>query len=170
MERPASAPNVPFMPEIPVSQRVKIPVPHVGGTTYDDGLPQPSRHDGDGHDPRLKKIYVYADNVWSSHAAAETRIVRIQTPAFDLSGWIDFTEARQQDQFIVEVRVFMAHASNVLCQRSGFQGNMLAMMRHITGADTISGNHIEITIQQTYSLDNFATPVPVPYQFVVESQ
>jgi hypothetical protein len=124
------------------------------------------------YDTRLKKIYVYADNVFSPQSAADFRIVRVQTEAFDLTGYIDFTHARQQDQFQVEIHVTMAHASNVLLARSAFQGGTLAMMNQLAplNANYISGNHIEILIHQMYSLDSFATKVPLAYQFIVESR
>ena len=50
-------------------------------------------------------------------------------------------------------------------------GQQPAMMHHTTpGTNFISGNHIEITIQQTHSTDNFVTMSPVAYQFTVESR
>ena len=70
----------------------------------------------------------------------------------------------------VEVRVWMAHAAGVLLQRSGFQGGTLAPFQQFAGASYISGNHIEILIHQTWSFDNFATKVPLAYQFIVESR
>jgi hypothetical protein len=123
-------------------------------------------------DTRLKKIYVYTDNVWTPQSATDSRTIRVQTDAFDLTGYIDFTHARQQDQFQVEIHVTMAHAANVLLARSAFQGGTLAMMNQLApyNANYISGNHIEILIHQMYSLDNFATKVPLAYQFIVESR
>ncbi len=123
-------------------------------------------------DTRLKKIYVYADNVFSPQSLADSRTIRVQTDAFDLTGYIDFTHARQQDQFQVEIHVWMAHAANVLLARSAFQGGTLAMMNQLApgNANYISGNHIEILIHQVWSLDNFATKVPLAYQFIVESR
>ena len=123
-------------------------------------------------DPRLKKIYVYTDNVFTPQSTADSRTIKVQTDAFDLTGYIDFTHARQQDQFQVEIRVWMAHAAGVLLQRSAFQGGTLAMMNELApyNANYISGNHIEIMIHQVYSLDNFATKVPLAYQFIVESR
>ncbi|HEY0383368.1 MAG TPA: hypothetical protein VGC72_14330 [Candidatus Elarobacter sp.] len=121
-------------------------------------------------DTRLKKIYVYTDNVFTPQSTADYRIIRVQTGAFDLTGYIDFTHARQQDQFQTEIHVTMAHASNVLLQRSAFQGGTLAPMSQFAPSMYISGNHIEILIHQMYSLDNFATKVPLAYQFIVESR
>src|SRR5665213_1407335 len=90
------------------------------------------------NDTRLKKIYVYADNVWTPRSATDYRIVRVTTDAFDLTGWIDFTHARVTDQFQTEVRVTMAHASDVLLQRSGFQGGgNLTMMQQMAFAPAI---------------------------------
>jgi hypothetical protein len=123
-------------------------------------------------DARLKKIYIYADNVFAPQSASDFRIVRVQTPAFDLTGWIDFTQAPQQNQYQTEVWVFLAHnTGGALLQRTGFQGGTLAFMHQMTsGANYISGNHIEVRIVQTYSVDNFATKSPIPYQFIVESR
>ncbi|HEY6237363.1 MAG TPA: hypothetical protein VIW69_19845 [Candidatus Elarobacter sp.] len=123
-------------------------------------------------DTRLKKIYVYTDNVFTPQSTADSRTIKVQTDAFDLTGYIDFTHARGQDQFQVEIRVWMAHAAGVLLQRSAFQGGTLAMMNELApyNANYISGNHIEIMIHQVYSLDNFATKVPLAYQFIVESR
>ncbi len=161
------------MAKADIARRVKVPRP-AGGTTIDQGLPQPSGHGDGDRDPRIKKIYVYADDVWSSHATSDSRIVRVQTPAFDLTGWIDFTHARQQDQFQVELRVNLAHASDVHFNTAGFQGGTLAsfsqLMPGAGATNYISGNFIDVVIRQTWSFDNFATPVPVAYQFIVESQ
>ena len=146
-----------------IRQRVSVPQGSVDEGVQSAPVPVES-------DTRLKKIYVYADNVWYPQSASDTRTVIVKTDAFDLSGWIDFTHARQQDQFQVEIRVTMAHASNVLFVRSAFQGGSLAPMYQLTGgANYISGNHIEILIHQVYSFDAFATKVPIAYQFIVES-
>jgi len=122
-------------------------------------------------DTRLKKIFVYADNIWYPQSLTDTRTIIVKTDAFDLTGWVDFTQARGQDQFQTEIRVTMAHASGVLLQRSGFQGaSYLATMQQMAGQNYISGNHIEILIKQVYSFDNFVTKVPIAYQFIVESR
>ena len=122
-------------------------------------------------DTRLKKIYVYTDNVFTPQSTNDSRTVRVKTDAFDLTGWIDFTHARGQDQFQVEIRVNLAHASNVHFNTSGFEGGTLAPLQQMTpGMNYISGNWIDVIIRQTYSLDGFATKVPVAYQFIVESR
>ncbi len=46
----------------------------------------------------------------------------------------------------------------------------MAKFKDLTGQDTIVGNHVEFTIRQTHSMDNFATKIPIAYQFVVESR
>ena len=43
------------------------------------------------HDPRLKKIYVYAEGTFVLHNAAEVHKIVIKTPAFDVAGWIDLS-------------------------------------------------------------------------------
>jgi hypothetical protein len=137
--------------------------------SVDEGVrsaPVPVDHDG-----RLKKIYVYADNVWTPRSVNDYRIVRVQTDAFDVTCWIDFTHAKPSDQFQTEVRVTMAHASDVLLQRTIFSAGSLAFMHQMTGgANYISGNHVDVVIRQTQSTDNFATPIQVAYQFIVESR
>jgi hypothetical protein len=122
-------------------------------------------------DTRIKKIYVYTDNVFSPQSAGDSRTIRVKTDAFDLTGWIDFTHARPSDQFQVEIRVNLAHTSNVHFNTSAFQGGVLAPMQQLTpGMNYISGNFIDVIIRQMWSADNFATKVPVAYQFIVESR
>jgi hypothetical protein len=159
------------MAQASIWQRLSVEISAIAalsGTTIDEGLPQPAPRPDE--DPRLKKIYIYADNVWTPHSTTDCRIIRVRTDAFDLTGWIDFTHAQPQDQFQTEVRVTMAHATDVLVQRTAFSAGWLAMMHHMTGASSISGNHIDILIWQTHSQNNFATPTPVAYQFIVESR
>jgi hypothetical protein len=161
--------------QTPISEQLLVPgakiapqrvVPPEG--SIDEGVQQaPVAVDCD---TRLKKIYVYTDNVFTPQSTADSRIIRVRTDAFDLTGYIDFTHARQQDQFQTEIHVTMAHASNVLLQRSAFQGGTLAPMSQFAPSMYISGNHVEILIHQVYSFDNFATKVPIPYQFIVESR
>ena len=43
------------------------------------------------HDPRLKKIYVYAEGTFVLHNASEVHKIVIKTPAFDVAGWIDLS-------------------------------------------------------------------------------
>jgi hypothetical protein len=147
-----------------IQERVRVPQGSI-----DEGVQSAPVAVGD--DTRLKKIYVYTDNVWFPQSATDTRTIVVKTDAFDLTGWVDFTHARGQDQFQTEIRVTMAHASDVLLQRSGFQGGgNLATMQQMAGQNYISGNHIEILIKQVYSFDSFATKVPIAYQFIVESR
>jgi hypothetical protein len=147
-----------------VSQRVVLPEGSV-----DEGVQSAPCPVSD--DSRLKKIWVYADGVFSPRSATDYRIVRVRTDAFDLTGWIDFTHANPSDQFQTEIRVTMAHAADVLCQRTLFSAGMLATMHQMSGGSAqISGNHIEIKIQQTTSTNNWAAPINVAYQFVVESR
>ena len=124
------------------------------------------------HDPRLKKIYVYAEGTFVLHNASEIHKLVIKTPAFDVAGWIDLSNmAPGGDTVFTEIRVSFANRSNVLYRRTIFQSPQLITLGDITNAnDYLSGTHIEIWIQQTVSHNNFATPVEFAYQFVVESQ
>ncbi len=139
--------------------------------SIDEGLPQESVPVES--DSRLKKIYVYADNVWSPQSASDARVVRVKTGAFDLTGWVDFTQARGGDMFTTEIRVYMAHsvAAGVHFNTAEFNGGVLAYMQQMTpGANYISGNWIDVVLRQTVSADNFKTKVQVSYQFIVESR
>jgi hypothetical protein len=121
-------------------------------------------------DTRLKKIYIYADGVFTPQSANDYRIVRVRTDAFDLTGWIDFTHAQPSDLFQTEIRVTMAHAADVLLQRTQFSAGALASMQQMAGTNYISGNYIDVVIRQTHSTDNFVTKIPIAYQFIVESR
>jgi hypothetical protein len=123
-------------------------------------------------DPRLKKIYVYAEGTFVLHNASEVHKIVIKTPAFDVAGWIDLSKmAPGGDTVYTEIHVSFANRTNVLYRRTIFQSPQLITLGDITNAnDYLSGTHIEIWIQQTTSHDNFATPIEYAYQFVVESQ
>lgn len=99
------------MKKTPVTEKVLLQ----GAWISEKRLPQPEGSVDEGIaqqpvapdcDTRLKKIYVYADNVFTPQSLTDSRTIRVQTEAFDLTGWIDFTHARPQDQFQVEVRVW----------------------------------------------------------------
>lgn len=123
-------------------------------------------------DPRLKKIYVYAEGTFVLHNASEVHKIVIKTPAFDVAGWVDLSKmAPGGDTVYTEIHVSFANRSNVLYRRTIFQSPQLITLGDITNAnDYLSGTHVEIWIQQTTSHNNFATPVEYAYQFVVESQ
>ena len=132
------------------------------------GKPQPPSRT----DPRLKKIYVYKQGTFVLHNAAEVHKIVIATPAFDVAGWIDLSGmAPGGDTLFTEVRVSFANRTNVLYQRTVFEGARLVTLGGIAnGTDYMSGTHIEIWFQQTTSHDSYAKPVEYAYQFVVESQ
>lgn len=123
-------------------------------------------------DPRLKKIYVYAEGTFVLHNASEVHKIVIKTPAFDVAGWIDLSKmAPGGDTVYTEIHVSFANRSNVLYRRTVFDSPQLITLGDITNAnDYLSGTHTEIWVQQTTSHNNFATPVEYAYQFVVESQ
>jgi hypothetical protein len=123
-------------------------------------------------DPRLKKIWVYSEGTFVLHNASEIKKLVIATKAFDVSGWIDLSKMQPGGNTIfTEVRVSFANRSNVLYQRSVFSSPQLISLGMMTnGLNYLSGNHIEIWVQQTTSFDNFAKPIEYAYQFVVESQ
>lgn len=133
----------------------------------DDKPSQPPRLD-----PRLKKIYVYSEGTFVLHNAAEIKKLVIQTPAFDVSGWLDLSKMRPGgDTVETEVHASFANRSNVGYGKWQWSGPKLLALGDMTNRlNYLSGTHIEIWVQQTTSFDNFANPVEYAYQFVVESQ
>lgn len=92
-------------------------------------------------DPRLKKIYVYAEGTFVLHNAAEVHKIVIKTPAFDVAGWIDLSSmAPGGDELFTEVHVTFANRTNVLYQRTVFDGPRLITLSDITnGQGYLSG-------------------------------
>lgn len=120
-------------------------------------------------DPRLKKIYVYKEGTFTLQNAADIHKLVVKTPAFDLSGWLDLTRMRPGgDRIYVEIRVWLANRSNVLFKRMVFESPQIVSVGDLS-VNLLSGNHIELWVQQELSNDNFATKVEVAYQLVVES-
>jgi hypothetical protein len=122
-------------------------------------------------DSRMKKIFVYAENVFTAKKQSDSRRIRVQTPAFDLSGWLDLTRLRPGDVVEVQIRVSFAGRRNVLFARTRFdQPRLVAFGDFAHGREWIPGSDVLIVLRQPSSADNFATPVELAYQFVVESQ
>ena len=123
-------------------------------------------------DPRLKKIYVYAEGTFVLHNSQEVHVIPIKTPAFDVSGWLDLSSMRPGGDMVqTEIRVSFANRVNVLYQRTAFENPQLVALGDMTNRlNYLSGSHIEIRVQQTASHDNFANLIEYAYQFVVESQ
>ncbi len=113
---------------------------------------------------------MYADGRFIPQSLTDSRTIKVRTEAFDLTGYVDLTRALPADQFEFQVRVTMAHASDVLFQRSLLSAGTLVMMHNPAPSNYISGNHIDIIMKQTHSQDNFATKIPLAYQFIVESR
>ncbi len=122
-------------------------------------------------DPRLKRIYVYEQGVFTATGDSDARTVTVRTAAFDLSGWVDLTELRPGDIVVVEVLVAVAGRPYRLFRETAFvTAGLKAFADFCGGLNYISGDDIRIILRQPHSADDFATPVDVPYQFVVESR
>lgn len=122
-------------------------------------------------DGRLKKIFVYAENTFAAQSRSDRRVVRVQTGAFDLSGWLDLSRLRPGDRVETQIRVSFAGRRNLLFARTRFDTPGLKSFADLAnGLNYLSGNSIDIVLRQTASADDFATPVEMAYQFVVESQ
>jgi len=122
-------------------------------------------------DPRLKKIYVYAEGTFVLRNAQDSHTISIKTPAFDVSGWIDLSRMRPSgDTVYTEVQVSFANRQNVRYSNYIWQNPQLVALADMTnGRNYLSGTHIDIVVTQTTSADNFATPLEFAYQFIVES-
>lgn len=122
-------------------------------------------------DERLKKIFVYAENVFAAGQRTDRRRIRIRTPAFDLSGWLDLTRLRPGDVVETQVRVSFAGRRDVLFARTRFDRPRLAAFAELAGGQQhIPGSNVLIVLRQTASADDYTTPIELAYQFVVESQ
>jgi hypothetical protein len=84
-------------------------------------------------EPRLKKIYVYAEGTFVLNNATQVHKIVIETPAFDVAGWIDLSSmAPGGDELFTEVHVTFANRTNVLYQRTVFDGPRLITLSDIT--------------------------------------
>lgn len=121
-----------------------------------------------------KKIYVYREGTFMATDEYDTEEVHVTTDAFDLSGWIDLTEMRQGDEVTVSVDVSVAEGPFRTWSSTVFQGVQVRGLKYFTefahGLEQLVGTDVKIRIAQTRSADAYATPIPIYYQFVVESQ
>ena len=122
-------------------------------------------------DPRLKRIYVYEQGVFTPESDVDARIVAVRTAAFDLSGWVDLTELRPNDVVLIEVSVSVANRPHRRFSQTAFDTPGLKSFAEICGGvNYVSGDDIRIALRQVQSADAFANRIDVPYQFIVESR
>ncbi len=123
---------------------------------------------------QTKKIYVYAEGVFTAGAAGDYKNIDVTTAAFDLSGWIDLSELRDGDAVTVTVAVSVAGGPFRTWNTTTFSGHQARGLKYLTefadGLEQMVGTNVRVTIAQTASADGFATQVPIYYQFIVESQ
>jgi hypothetical protein len=113
---------------------------------------------------------VYREGTFRPTAAHRRRTIRVRTPAFDVSGWLDLTSIRAGDAFDIEVRVSFAGRRGLLYARTRFESPALVPLAEFAnGNNNLSGTDIIFVIRQSASADGFATPISVAYQFIVES-
>jgi hypothetical protein len=157
----------------------------------DDKLDQPPPDNGNGNgngknghdhprgtdhrpvvlDTRLKKIFVWAEGLFAPTGARDQRRIRVKTPAFDLSGWLDLSRLRTGDVVEAQIRVSLAGRRDVLFARTRLDRPELVHFAELArGGEWIPGSNVLIVLRQPKSADDFATPIELAYQFVVESQ
>jgi predicted transcriptional regulator len=121
-----------------------------------------------------KKIYVYKEGAFVASDEQDVEDVHVSTDAFDLSGWIDLTDIRQGDEVTVTLLVSVADGPFRTWSTTVFQGLQTRGLKHFTEfadkLEQVVGTDVKIRIAQTKSGDAYATPIPIYYQFVVESQ
>ncbi len=122
-------------------------------------------------DKRIKKIFVYEEGVFEPSSASEEKIIKVQTEAFDLFGWLDLSEMRSGDAVQASLYVSILGRPPVLFDQALFsRPGLYTLADFAKGQSKVSGNRIEVKIRQTRSRDNFASVVSIPYQMIVESQ
>ncbi len=123
---------------------------------------------------QTKKIYVYAEGKLTADATNNSETVRVTTAAFDLSGWIDLTELRDGDSVAVTVEVSVGGGPFRTWSTTTFSDRQARGLKYFTdfasGLPQVVGTKVRVTITQIRSADDFATPIPIYYQFIVESQ
>lgn len=121
--------------------------------------------------PLIKKIFVWEEDVFELASATEERVVLVETPAFDLAGWLDLTQLRAGDRVQTELLVSMAGQPYRSFAVADFtQPAVLPFSALAAGENKVSGTDVQVVIRQPASADGFATGVPIAYQFIVESQ
>ena len=157
------APGIPQMVETPI-----IPTPETPPTTV-------VTEETTVYELLLvtKKIYVYAEDTFTPTSLSDVHDVIVTTPAFDVSGWIDLTALRPGDEFQVElaIRIAGTERSWLTTTFEGGADSRLIYFDEISGGRTfIVGSWIRIRMTQFVSADDFATILPIGYQFIVQSQ
>ncbi|MCA9688259.1 MAG: hypothetical protein R3A51_12065 [Nannocystaceae bacterium] len=122
-------------------------------------------------DRRLKKIFVYEQDVFRPTATAPERVIDVRTDAFDLFAWLDLTKLRPGDVVEVESAISIAGRPPVVFERKALSvPKLYSLADFARGESKLSGDWIRVTIRQTASADGFRKPIELPYQLVVESQ
>jgi hypothetical protein len=120
-----------------------------------------------------KKIYVYDEGTFEASSATDEHEVHVVTPAFDLSGWVDLFEVRSGDVVEIEILVNVDGDERHFMTTTfdGATDARLVPFDELTGGRRlIVGDDVRILFRQTASADDYATAVPIGYQFIVESQ
>jgi len=148
-------PDIPDVPDIPDQPRVP------GEATPWDWL------------LITKKIYVYAEDTFHPTSRSDVHDVVVETPAFDVSGWVDLWELRPGDSVEIELWIEVDERERHFMTTTfeGGPGTRLVYFDELSGGRPfIVGDRIRITFQQTTSADGYLTVIPIGYQFIVQSQ
>ena len=122
------------------------------------------------YDPRLKKIYVYAEGTFVLHNAAEVHKIVIKTPAFDVAGWIDLSSMAPGGRAFHRGPRQLCQPHERALSAHGIRRPAADHLKRHHQRPRLSVRHPHRNLDpQTTSHNNFATPVEYAYQFVVES-
>ena len=121
-------------------------------------------------DERIKKIFVCAEDTFMPQRANQRRRVDVSLAAFDLSGWVDLSELRTGDAVEIATFVTIAGRRRNLDRQRFNQAGIVPFSDFARGLQYVSGTDVRIEMRQPVSADNFASPISIGYQFVVESQ
>lgn len=121
-----------------------------------------------------KKIYVYEEGVFRPRGASDARAIDVQTPAFDLSGWIDLSALGARDSVRVRIGAALAGEPRAEFSDITFAGAQRPPLKPFAdfarGIPQLVGTDVRVTITQPASGTGFRPRLRIPYQFVVESQ
>jgi hypothetical protein len=121
-------------------------------------------------DTRLQKIFVWTENLFAPTGARDQRRIRVRTPAFDLSGWLDLSACAQATSSRCRFASRSPAARRVVRPHPTGPPELVPFAERARREEKIPGSNVLIVLRQPKSADDFATAIELAYQFVVHSQ
>ncbi|MFQ5692805.1 MAG: hypothetical protein ACE5IM_07155 [Nitrospinota bacterium] len=121
-----------------------------------------------------KKIYVWEEGVFEPRSARDFKVIDVQTPAFDVSGWIDLSRLQTGSAVRVATEVSIAGTAFVPFSDVTFAGVQARGLKHFAdfanGLNQVVGTRVRIRISQPAARNRYRPRLKIPFQFIVESQ